>query len=131
MSDNLQHSGVSQSKDTSIIKMVFHVMRQVNYQYFADWRSKQVDPFYKELCLIIAEVLVLDPDSSVKINGSVMCARLVQEIYSQLNNDHVSLVYENFHNVSTRVYNKKAYLRTALYNAVFELRANSVNDRFL
>ena len=34
---------------------------------------------------------------------------------------------ENFKEVSNRVYNKKAYLRTALYNSVFEIEAHFAN----
>jgi len=112
----------------SIFEMLEQVMRQVEYHCFADLRFNRVDPFYKELCLVIAEVLVLDPGSFVKINGSYLSAYMVQEVYSRLQNDHVRLVFTNFHNVPTRVYNKKAYLRTALYNAVFEIESNSVND---
>jgi hypothetical protein len=112
----------------SIYEMQKQVMHQVEYHCFADLRFNRIDPFYKELCLVIAEVLVLDPASIVKINGSNMCALLVQEVYLQLHNDHVRLVFDNFHNVSNHVYNKKAYLRTALYNAVFELESNSLNN---
>ena len=111
----------------SIREMLQQVMRQVEYHCFADLRFNRVDPFYKELCLVIAEVLVLDPASFVKINGSNMYTHLVQEVYSGLHNDHLRLVFENFHNVSNHVYNKKAYLRTALYNAVFELESNYLN----
>ena len=112
----------------SIHESLQQVMRQVEYHCFADLRFNRIDPFYKELCLVIAEVLVLDPTSCVKINGSNMRTHLVQEVYSQLHNDHVRLVFENFHNVSNHVYNnKKAYLRTALYNAVFELESNYIN----
>ena len=107
--------------------MLQQVMRQVEYHCFADLRFNRIDPFYKELCLVIAEVLVLNPASFIKINGSNMSAHLVREIYSQLHNDHLRLVFENFHNVSYHVYNKKAYLRTALYNAVFELESNYLN----
>lgn len=103
-------------------------MRQVEYHCFADPRFNRIDPFYKELCLIIAEVLVLDPASFVKINASNIHAHLVQEVYLRLQNDHVRLVFKNFLNVPSRIYNKKAYLRTALYNAVFEIESNSVND---
>jgi len=111
----------------SIREMLQQVMRQVEYHCFADLRFNRIDPFYKELCLVIAEVLVLDPASTVKINGSNMYTHLVQEVYSGLHNDHVRLVFKNFHNVSNHVYNKKAYLRTALYNAVFELESNYLN----
>ena len=114
----------------SILGALDAVMRQVGYHYFADARSKRIDPFYKELCLIVADVLVLDPASVIPINGAKMPASLVQEVYGQLNGDHLSLVYENFRNTTRRVYNKKAYLRTALYNVVFELHAHVANDIF-
>ena len=112
----------------SIRETLEQVMRQVEYHCFADVHFRRIDPFYKELCLVIAEVLILDPISAVKINGSIMRAHLVQEVYSQIHNDHVRLVFKNFHNVSTHVFNKKAYLRTSLYNAVFEIESGSVND---
>jgi len=109
-------------------KMLEQVMLQVEYHCFADLRRNFIDPLYKELCLIIAEVLVLNPDSFIKINGSDCRIGLVQEAYSQINKDHVRLVYNNIHNVLHRIYNKKAYLRTALYNAVFEIESHYIND---
>ena len=112
----------------SIFKMLDKVMLQVEYHCFVDLNLNRIDPLYKELCLIIAEVLVLSYDSSVKINGSIMPAHVVQEVYSQLSNDHVRLVFGNLHNVTHRIYNKKAYIRTSLYNAVFEIESHFVND---
>ena len=123
-----QHMKVSPSSGQSILEMLERVMQQVEYHCFSKLHIKWIDPLYKELCLVIAEVLVLNPDSTVKINGSNMYTHLVQEVYSQLNNDHVRLVFENFNNVSTHVYNKKAYLRTALYNAVFEFQSHNINE---
>ena len=50
----------------SVLKMLKQVMLQVDYNSFADLRLNGIDPLYRELCLIIAEVLVLDPDSIIK-----------------------------------------------------------------
>jgi len=111
----------------SVSKMLEQVLVQVEYHCFADLRFGRVDPFYKELCLIIAEVLLLDRGSVVKINGVPIGAHLVQEVFSHIHNDHVRFVYDNFRSVSHHVFNKKAYLRTALYNAVFELEAHYAN----
>jgi len=130
-SDMIAGSGSLEGKSTdcqSIIKMLDRVMLQVEYHCFIDLDSNHVDPLYKELCLIIAEVLVLDPNSVIKINGSNISVRLVKEVYSQIQNDHVDLVFINFNNVSHRVFNKRSYLRTALYNAVFENESQAVND---
>ena len=115
------------SAGQSIFEMLQRVMVQVEFHCFADLRLNCIDPLYKELCFIIAEVLVLSHDSIIKINGSNVCAHLVQEVFSQINNDHVRLVFNNFHNVSQHVHNKRAYLRTSLYNAVFEIESHYVN----
>ena len=112
----------------SIFNMLEHVILQVEYKYLADSRTNFINPFYNELCLIIAEVLVMSHDSFLKINGSLIPVPLVQEIYSQLRCDHLQLVFENFHNVTQRVYNKKAYLTTALYNVVFEINSHYFNE---
>jgi hypothetical protein len=72
----------------------------------------------------------MNQEAVIKINGSEMPIRLVQEVYEKLRNDHIQLVFNNFQNVTCKVYNKKAYLRTALYNAVFELESHFVNDMY-
>jgi len=128
MTLHFQSAKVSPVYGQSILNMLDQVMLQVEYHCFADLRFKRIDPFYKELCLIIAEVLILDKDSVIKINGSNIPVGLVQEIYSQIRNDHLRIIFSNFQNVYYRIYNKKLYLRTALYNAVFEIESHYVND---
>ena len=116
------------SSDQSFNNMLAQAMLQVEYHCFADLRWKRVDPLYGELCLIMAEVFVLNPDSIIKVNGSHICARLMQDVFLKLRNHHLQLVFDNFHNVSSRIHNKKAYLRTSLYNAVFESESCYVNN---
>ena len=118
----------STSVRPSVFQTLEQVKHQVEYHCFADLRFRRIDPFYRELCLIIADVLVLDPNVIININGSKMSALLVQEVYRQLRNDHLQLVFENFKNVTNRILNKKAYLRTALYNAVFEIESHFLNE---
>ena len=121
------HESKTPTDDQSVLKILNQVMLQVEYNNFADRRLNRIDPLYKELCLIIAEVLVLDQDF-IKINGTYICAHLVKEEYSQLRNDHLRLVFNNYLNVTKRVFNKRSYLRTALYNAVFEIESHYAND---
>jgi hypothetical protein len=45
------------------------VMQQVEYHCFADIRNGFIDPLYKELCLIISEVYIMNPDIVIKVNG--------------------------------------------------------------
>ena len=103
------------------------VMAQVEFHCFADLRNGYIHPMYKELCLIISEVFLLEDNFYIKINGSDLPIRLVQDVYRQLRNDHIRFVFSNFHDVSSRVHNKKAYLRTSLYNAFFEIESHLVN----
>ena len=114
----------------SISDALSQVMQQVDFHCFADIQSQRSDPLYKELCLIIAEVFLLDPESVININGSLTPLRLIQDIYMHLRHDHVRAVFENFQNVASRIYNKKAYLRTALYNIVFEIESHYAKEHF-
>ncbi len=111
----------------SVFKTVQAVKAQIEYDNFFNERMRGVDPLYDELCLIVAEVYVMNPNSILKVAGSEMNAGIVREIYERLEHDHVGLVYKNFREVTSRVYNKKAYLRTALYNAVFEIESHYTN----
>lgn len=81
----------------------------------------------RELCYIIAEVYIIDPDSKVKISDEILDAYLVQEIFGELTLEHLRLVHDNFHDQTDLVKNKRAYLRTALYNSVFEINAHYTN----
>ena len=130
MSYNVYGTDTAASGRPSILGTLDQVMLQVEYCCFADLRTKWIGRLYKELCLIISEVPVLDPESDIKINGSFMKAILVQEIFGQLRHDHVRMVFSNFQNVTCQVYFKKAYLRTALYNAFFELESHYANGGF-
>ena len=111
------------SVGSSILNTLEQVMIQVEFHCFADLRSKLIDGLFKELCLVISEVLVMDPETIIKINGSFMDVRLVQEVFAQLHHDHLRMVFANFQKVTSQIHNKKAYLRTALYNSFFELES--------
>lgn len=80
-----------------------------------------------ELCAIIAEVNIMRPCFSVKIGGEALEAGLVKEIFSCLTNEHIENVIAAFDSCKYEIRNKKAYLRTALYNSVFELEAGQRN----
>jgi len=118
---------IDPSVHPSIMSTYNNVKNQVQFDCFANLRTKWVNPLYGELCFIISEVLVMNPDTHLKINGSCIHTYVVQEVFLQLRNYHLRLVRDNFQNVSCQVYNKKAYLRTALYNAFFEHEAHIIN----
>lgn len=115
----------------SLFQTLAEVKKQVEYDCFGKTLKKTgrvfFDPLYEEICLIIAEVLVRPPESTMRIRGNVIETGIVQEVYRALTNEHVQMVYENFNAQERHVYKKSAYLQTALYNAVFELSANDTN----
>lgn len=81
----------------------------------------------RELCYIIAEVYIIDPNSRIKISDEELDAYLVQEIFRELSLEHLRLVHENFSEQTELIKNKRAYLRTALYNSIFEFEAHYAN----
>lgn len=81
----------------------------------------------RELCYIIAEVYILDPYSRIEIANETFDAYLVQEIFGELTHEHLRLVLSSFRVQTKLIKKKRAYLRTALYNSVFELEAHYTN----
>jgi len=122
----IQNACADPTVGPSIMDTLEKVMAQVEYHCFADLNSGFIDRLYWELCLIISEVLVLQPYSFIKINGSVISVHLVQEVYSNLHCEHLRLAFDNLCNVTSPIRNKKAYLRTVLYNVFFEIESHSL-----
>lgn len=90
--------------------------------------DRESTPQATELCLIITEVLMLNPENEIRIGGVMLSVGMVQEVYGQIGHEHIDLVVGNFNKVSYEVKNKKSYLRTALYNSVFEIESHWTNQ---
>ncbi len=82
----------------------------------------------QEIALIMAETLLLNPDSLIRIAGEKIRVEIVQEIFSCITSDHVDFVIDNLHRQRTKIKNIKAYIRTALYNSVFEIDTHYSNQ---
>ncbi len=114
----------------SLFEVLKDVKVQVDYTDFIQTRKNgrtYIDPLIDEICLIIAEVLVRSPESIMRIRGTEIETRIVQEVYGRLTYDHIELVYSNFRQQTHIIRKKSAYLQTALYNSVFELEAHCTN----
>lgn len=89
------------------------------------------DPAYEaqaeEICLIIAEMAILPPSATVQIGGNKLTAEVVREIYSMLTHEDIVTVMDNFEEAAYKIKFKKTYLRTALYNEVFERSSRVIN----
>lgn len=70
----------------------------------------------------------LRPSDKLKVDGMIMPVADVQAVYSRLENEHIVYVVESFNQIPYVVHNKKKYLRTTLYNAVFELSSAESNQ---
>lgn len=106
-----------------------NVKDQIEFKCF----SAGVREAAEDICLIITEVLKLPPNALVRIAGNNLPAEMVQAIYHRLSHEHIELVIENFGRATYEIKYKKTYLRTALYNSVFEINAhyqNAVNKDF-
>lgn len=110
----------------SFVGILQTIKEKVDFEAFqAD--NGQTDPFYEEICKIITEVLFLNPANELKIAGELLPVLLVQEIFAQLTHEHIEMVADNFGMITNIINNKKAYLRTALYNSVYELESHYTN----
>lgn len=81
----------------------------------------------REVCMIIAEVYMMDPARPIRISGEWLDGYIVQEIFGELGRFHIEAVIDEFCRLDIDIRNKKAYLRTALYNIVFTLDAHYTN----
>lgn len=105
-------------------ELLDRVKLQVEYASFGVRDHEQVD----ELCNIIAEIYLLPGTAPVQIGGNKLTAETVSAFYSALTGDHLQYVIEEFRKIEYRIVRKKSYLRTMLYNAVFEYASAAAND---
>jgi hypothetical protein len=95
---------------------------------FRCYKGGGLEKLAHELCCIMAEIYMMDPSGKVRISGEWLDTYVVQEVFGEITNSHLELVISDFSRLCIDIQNKKAYLRTMLYNSVFTLEADSVND---
>ena len=127
------NSGHSQSP----VKFYYPDFRNATFEEVAEWvkDNSEFECFdeeqrdaAEEICLIIAEVLKLPSGLNVRIGGNDLPVELVASVYKRIRKEHIELVMENFSCAAYAVKHKKTYLRTALYNSVFEYKAHYLNQ---
>ena len=100
--------------------------RQVEYKIICH-DSPSDGRLAHELCAIMAEVYMMNPAGPIRISGEWLDGYVVQQVFAELTREHVSAVIEEFERLTIDIRNKKAYLRTSLYNSVFTLDAHYTN----
>lgn len=107
----------------SLAQVLTAVKSQVEYDTFYPTEKALAG----ELCLIISEMFTLPPGAEVQIGQDKLTVNLVQQVYSMLTREHLALVIDNFRSCGREIKFKKAYMRTALYNSVFEYESYCEN----
>ena len=102
----------------SFMRVLEEVREQIDWHLFA--RSGIYKPLAEEVAKIITEVYLLKDDYHIQIDGETMEAGLVKEVYRQLTGAHVCGVLNKYRLLSTIVKRPRPFLRTCLYNIVFE-----------
>ena len=103
------------------------VLEQVKEQIAIDCVPFEQILQAEELAAIIAEVLRLRPEDKLRVDGVMHPAADVQAVYAKLENEHIMHVIETYNEIPYPIKSPKMYLRTALYNAVFELNNAGAN----
>ncbi len=114
----------------SLFKTLEEVKEQVEYDLFGQEMKNggfYIDGLYKEICLIIAEVYVRNPEDGIRIRGADNTVGIVQEVYRALRHEHIEHVADRFREQTGLIKKKTAYLQTALYNVIFEYDAHYTN----
>ena len=100
------------------------VREQIEVEAFRENMTK----LGEEVTRIIAEIYMMQGDWKIRIDGQYMPVKMVQQVYNQLEHDHVAEVLFRFAQLPYEIRHVKTYLRTALYNAVFETEARVTNE---
>lgn len=106
--------------------------RQVGYNEMRaaseDLRHQLHMDLIHDLCAIMAEIYMMDPARTVRISGEEMDVYMAQQVFKEIRRDQVVTVAADFARLKDYVKNRKAYLRAMLYNSVFSVQADVVND---
>lgn len=121
-----QSQGRSQSQ-VGFISLADHMQRiesQIEFESLEEEYKAQA----AEICLIIAEVYMLSPSAHIKISGQKLTVALVCGVFDMLELRDIVAVMDNTEKATYEIKHKKTYIRTALYNSVFERETREVNE---
>lgn len=82
-----------------------------------------------DMCRAMAEIYMMPPHAKVRINGEELEAEMVAEVLEQVTEDMALERAEDLLDVIADVTCLKAYLRSALYNKVFEFEVSDTKIR--
>lgn len=113
-----------EQKSTPFYDLLQQIEDRIELQCFEKRDRRQAE----EIALIITEVMKLPGNATVRIAGNDLPAEMVALIFGRLTHDHVVEVMRRYRAATYEIKHVKTYLRTALYNSVFELEARTDNE---
>lgn len=123
-SGQVQQFHRAEQKSKPFYDLLADVEEQIEIECFERCDRRQA----KEIALIIAEVMKLPDDAAVRIAGNDLPAEMVALIFDRIEHDHVTEVMRHYQEATYEIKHTKTYLRTALYNSVFEMEARIDNE---
>ena len=103
-------------------------LARIEAQIESECFEKEYRAQVAEICLIIAEVFMLPPTAEIQIAGQKLTVALVCGVYNMLEWRDIGAVMDNVEKATYEIKHKKTYLRTALYNSVFERETRDINE---
>ncbi len=123
-SSQVQQIRRAEQKSKPFSELLADIEEQIEIECFEKCDRRQAE----EIALIIAEVMKLPDDCAVRIAGNDLPAEMVASIFTRIENDHVIEVMRHYQEATYEIKNTKTYLRTALYNSVFEIESRIDNE---
>ncbi len=80
-------------------------------------------PLVETLCRNMATIYQMPKDALVSINSVKMTAEQVAATYRLISRENIEHIITNFNEINYKITRTASYLRTALYNSVFESSA--------
>ena len=113
-----QSSGESKPRRMSFKEAITKAEDQIGFYEYS--RQHTCYGILHDMCRVMAEVYMMSPTSVIRINGedleAGMVAQVLEEVTQEMAEERAEELRETLHEVTCL----KAYLRSALYNKVFE-----------
>jgi hypothetical protein len=104
-------------------------IKQAENQIEAGYFPRHQAVYARDVCRVIAEIYMMPEGASVKIEGEMLPATVVKEVFAELEHEHVQYVLDELTNYEGRVFAMKLFIRTMLYNAVLTMESH-YNNRY-
>lgn len=114
-------------KNPSVSPSFAETLKQVKVQIEYDCFPTEMREQVQEVAAIVADVFRMRPEDRIKIDKSMRFVSDVQDVYSELQYEHILNIIEKFNKIPYRVKSPMPYLRSMLYKEVFEYTSAESN----